>query len=545
MGNMRRGIPRIFKDGYRQFSGVEEAVLKNIEAVKQLCEIVRTSFGPNGMNKMVINHIDKLYVTADAGTIISQLEIAHPAARVVKLAAGMQEQEVGDGSNFVIMFAGELLKKAGELIHMGLHPADIVAGYTMAARKAQELLGELSIYKEENLTDPEKMAYAIKTAIAAKQYGLEDSLAKVTAEACILAMPKNPFNFNVMSVRTEPVPGGRVEDAYVIKGLVGDHRVKSTVRECSDAKVLVLNCTLDAPQTETKSTVMLKSADELLNYTKTEEENIEKIVKSIVDSGVKLVICLEKIGDLAIHYINKYKLMCFRVTSKWTMRRMCRLMGARPCVSVHDFRPDDLGYCSKVYMKEIGGSTITVFDTESEKAKLATIVTRGSTDQILQDVDRAIDDGINVCRNMTRDARFVAGAGAMELELARRIAKWGKTVTGLEQYSIQKYAESLEVVPRTLAENSGLNDTEIISKLYSAHESDAANATKIGVDIVNGGVDDMTAKGVVDLLATRAMGLRLASNSAITLLRVDHIIMAKQAGGPKKPKGRGHWDDND
>lgn len=545
MGSMRRGIPRIFKDGYRQFTGIEEAVLKNIEAVKQLCEIIRTSFGPNGMNKMVINHIDKLYVTADAGTVLSQLEVAHPAANVVKLATMMQEQEVGDGSNFVIMFAGELLKKAGELIHMGLHPADIVAGFQQAAKKAQEMLGELSIYKEENLFDVEKVADAIKTAIAAKQFGLEDHLAKVTAQACVQAMPKNPFNFSVDNVRSEPILGGRVEDAYVIRGLTGDHRVKSSIREVQDAKLLVFNCTLDAPQTETKSTVMLRTADELLNYSSSEEKNIDKIIKSIADSGVKLIISLEKIGELALHYINKYKIMCFRITSKWQMRRFCRLLGARPCVSVHGFTPDDMGYCKHVYMKEVGGQTLTIFDTESEKTKLATIITRGSTDQILKAVDRAIDDGINVVRNMTRDARFLAGAGAAEVELARRLSKWGKTITGLEQYAIQKYAEALEVVPRTLAENSGLNDTEIISKLYSAHESDAPNAHKIGVDILNGGVDDMTAKGVIDHLGTRAMGLRLSSNAAITILRVDHIIMAKQAGGPKKPKSRGHWDDND
>jgi len=545
MGNMRRGIPRLFKDGYRQFTGVEEAVLKNIEAVKQLCEIVRTSYGPNGMNKMVINHIDKLYVTADSGTIISQLELAHPAANVVKLAADMQAQEVGDGSNFVVMFAGELLRKAAELIHMGLHPADIVSGYDMAQKKAREILETLAIYKEENLHDALKVADGIKTAIAAKQHGLEDSLSKVTAEAAAMCMPKNPFNFDPYSVRTETVLGGRVEDSYVIKGLTGDHRVKSALREVTDAKVLILNCTLDAPQTETKSTIMIKSADELLNYSKGEEENVEKIVKSIADSGIKLVICLEKIGELALHYINKYKLMLFRVTSKFHMRRMCKLMGARPVVNVHSFRPSDLGFCKRAYMKEIGGQTITVFDSDADKTKLATIVIRGSTDQILNDICRAVDDGVNVIKQMTRDARFIAGAGAAELELALKIKKWGLTVKGMEQYAIQKYAEALEVIPRTLAENSGLNDTEIITKLYSAHESEAPEAAKIGVDIAAGGIGDMTEQGVVDLLATRMMGIRLASNAAMTLLRVDHIIMAKQAGGPKKPKNRGHWDDND
>merc|ERR1711964_630507 len=229
------------------------------------------------------------------------------------------------------------------------------------------------------------------------------------------------------------------------------------------------------------------------------------------------------------------------------MRRLCRLLKARPCVDLN-VRADDLGYAEKVYTKVIGDKTMSVFEQGPElkdAGSVRTILVRGATKNILDDVVRAVDDGVNTYRAMTRDSRFISGAGAAELELARRLAQFGAESTGMEQYAIKKFAPALEVVPRTLAENSGMDGTEIVAKLYAAHEADDESAARIGVDIKNNGVADMTQQGVFDLLATRKKGLDLAAHAVLTILRVDHIIMAKQAGGPKKPTNRGHWDDND
>jgi len=578
---MTRGIPHLFKDGYKQFSGIEEAVLRNCDAVVELSEVVRTSFGPNGLSKIVINRIEKVFVTTDAATIIAELEVQHPAAKVLCMAAGMQQREVGDGANFVVMFCGELLRQAQNLLRSGLHPSDLIRGYTMAEKKAQEFLKELVIYEiqKNDLLDKDKLVIGIKSAISSKQYGLEDFLSELVAEACLNS---NPLNFNVDNIRSVKVLGGSVLDSSLVKGLVIEAQPKSHTTYKEKTKVAVFTCSFESTQTETKGNILLHNAQELLNYTKGEEDFLHAIVKGLHDMGVGVIVVGEKISDTALHFMDKYHMVVIKLISKFALRRLCRTTKARPCVIINDVRPDDLGYVNKVYTQEIGNEHVTVFSqVEMGESEVSTIIIRGATDTVLQDVERAIDDGVNMVRAMTRNGRFVAGAGACEIEIARRVAKYAATVPGLEQYAIEKYAEALEVVPRTLAENTGLNDSEIIAKLYTAHEgteekekinieddSDLTtselkekehqkeetkeksktiakpNAAIVGIDIINGGVRDMTKEGVIDLMATRQMGIKLATQAATTILRVDHIIMKKPAGGPRAPK-RGHWDDND
>jgi len=258
-----------------------------------------------------------------------------------------------------------------------------------------------------------------------------------------------------------------------------------------------------------------------------------------------VIIAGEKIGEMALHFIDKYKIVAIHVVSKWALRRLCRSLKARPCVQLHGVRREDLGSVAAVRVEEIGSQNLMVFEqAKSKESPVSTILIRGATHAVLQDVERAIDDGVNIVRAMTRNGKFVAGAGAVEIEIARRISKYATEVSGLEQYAIQQYGNAFEVVPRTLTENSGLNDTEVLTKLYTAHEDSSPDAHKIGIDISDGSVKDMTKEGVIDLMATRQLGIKLASQSAVTILRVNHIIMKKPSGGPK-PQKHGHWDDND
>ena len=353
-------------------------------------------------------------------------------------------------------------------------------------------------------------------------------------------------------------------DSQIIKGMVVERAPKSACTYAESTKVAIFTCSLDSTQTETKGTVLLHDAEELMNYNQSEEDFIHGVIKKLKDMGVGVLIVGEKISEMAIHYIDKYKMVALRLNSKWTLRRLCRAVRARPVVTLTGVRDADLGVCNKVYTKEIGNDHVTIFEQVNVgESEVSTIVIRGATVTAIKDVERAVDDGVNMVRAMTRNGKFVAGAGAVEIELARKLNKYATTVSGIEQYAIKAYAKSLEVVPRTLAENSGFNDTEILSKLYKAHAEDAVVSksdddknddpilkdiksvpSNVGVDIVNGGVRDMAKAGVLDLMATRQMGLKLATQSAMTILRVDHIIMKKPAGGPKKPN-RGHWDDND
>jgi len=539
---MRKGIPKLFKDGYKQFTGVEEAILNNTEAVKQFAEIVRTSFGPNGMNKIVINHIEKVFVTSDCATIVQELRVEHPAANVVVQAAAMQEREIGDGSNFVVILSGELLKKAEELIGMGLHPSDIVSGYDKASKRCLSYLETLTVNVTFDLTNPDDLAQACLTSISSKCFGQEKILAQKVAQACKIAMPDNPLEFLVDNVRFCKILGSSVEQSDVVNGMVLQYRSKTSTRKVENAKVLVLTTNVGLREMDATANVLFENADDLLNFSRSEEEIVEGSIKRFSEMGVKMMVLSNKPSDLETHYLNKYGIYTVIIISKFGRRRLCRMLGARMCVT-KDISPEDLGHVGLCEEIEIGGRRVTrVVQNEGESC-VATIVVRGPSENIMNDVVRACSDGVNTIRAMCRESGFVPGAGATEIELSRLIQDFGATQSGLDQYAIKAYGEALEVVPRTLAANSGMDFEDTIAKLYAAHSKGNPAA---GIDIIQKDVvDDVAMNGVLDLLVTKRFGLRLASNSAITILRVDHIIMAKPAGGPKKPERQGHWDDDD
>merc|ERR1719331_1373923 len=474
------------------------------------------------MNKMVINHLEKLFITNDSATIVQELEVQHPAAKLLVMASKMQEAEVGDGTNLVVVLAGDLLKN-------GLHCSEIIAGYTTSLTKALEELDKCVCYSAPQgvLHDPIELAKALKHVIAAKQYGNEDLFAAKIAEACVLAMPENEANFNTDNVRVAKIVGNSVHATTVVQGMCLTRGVLGTVQDVTEAKIAVYGIPLDSAMTETKGTVLLKSAEELKAYSNSEEESLEAVIKAIADVGTKVIICGQAVGELALHYIEKYGMMVMKQPSKFELRRLCRTTGANALVRLEPPTEKDLGFCKHVHVKEIGSTRCTLFDHEQDNSKLATIVVRGSTANIMDDVERAIDDGINVVKSMTRDARFVPGAGAVELRLADALQQYGEAQPGLDQYAITKFGLALEVVPRTLAENAGIDAAETIAAMYKAHKGGQGG---VGIDINALKAGDC---GVLDLLATKKEALKLAAEAAITVLRVDSIIMSKPAGGPK------------
>ncbi|CAG8537912.1 3581_t:CDS:2 [Ambispora gerdemannii] len=540
----KSSYPQLFKEGYKIQQGVDEAVLRNIQATHELSEIVRTSYGPNGRNKMVINHLEKLFVTNDAATIIRELEVVHPAAKLLVMASQQQEQEVGDATNFVIVFAGELLQKAENLLRMGLHPSEIVQGYELARDKALEILEELSVETVKDPRSPAELSKAINTAIAAKQYGYEDILTDLVIEAALSIMPKNASVFNVDNIRVVKIMGSSIHESKVVKGMVFGREPEGVVRKAQKAKIAIYTCPLDAAQTETKGTVLIHNAQEMLNFTKGEEKHIEKIYKEIADAGVKVVVSGSAIGELSQHYLNRFGIMAVKVLSKFDLRRLCRVTGASALARLGAPTPEEMGHCDIVETVEIGGDRVTVFRQEDESSKTATIVVRGATQNHLDDIERAIDDGVNTVKAVLRDNRLVPGAGAAEMELVKRLLSFGEKTPGLNQHSIKKFAESLEVIPRTLAEGAGLDATEILSKLYAAHHQSDQN--NVGVDVENekDGTIDAANAGIFDLLVAKSWALRYATEAALTVLRVDQIIMSKPAGGPKPPKGNPDWDED-
>lgn len=538
------GIQSMLKEGHRHLSGLEEAVLKNIEACKQLSQITRTSYGPNGMNKMVINHLDKLFVTNDAGTIVNELEVQHPAAKLLVIAGKAQQEEIGDGANLTISFAGELLQNAEELIRMGLHPSEIVTGYTKAINKTLELLEELLEEGSENMDvrNKDEVILRMRSPVASKQFGLENVLCPLIAEACIQVCPKNPANFNVDNVRVAKLLGGGLLNCSIVRGMVLKSDAVGTIKRIEKAKVAVFVSGVDTTATETKGTVLIHSAEQLENYAKTEEAKVEELIKAVADSGAKVIVSGGSVGEMALHFCERYKLMVLKILSKFELRRFCRTTGAVAMLKLGQPNPDDLGHVDSVSVEEIGGVRVTVVRNEEGGNSVSTVVLRGSTDSILDDLERAVDDGVNTYKAMCRDSRIVPGAAATEIELAKRLKEFSFKETGLDQYAIAKFAESFEMIPNTLAENAGLNAMEIISSLYAEH---ASGNSKVGIDLEEGACKDVSIMKIWDLYVTKLFALKFAAEAACTVLRVDQIIMAKPAGGPRRPQQGAGMDGDD
>ncbi|KAF2164674.1 hypothetical protein M409DRAFT_67787 [Zasmidium cellare ATCC 36951] len=555
----------LFKPGYQNYDAEDGAVIRNIDACRTIASTVQTSLGPYGRNKIVINHLQKMILTNDAATILRELEVVHPAAKLLVMASQQQEAEMGDATNLVIVLAGELLKKAEELIRMGLKTSEIVQGYERAGKFALSTLEELEIDRVEDIRNQQELAKAIRTVVAAKQSGSEDVLAEMVAEAVLAVLPKNPYNFNVDNIRVVKIMGGSLEQSKVVKGMVFGREPDGTVKKATKAKVGVFSCPIDISQTETKGTVLIKNSKELLNFTKGEEQQMENTIKELHDSGLRVVVAGATVGELALHYLNRFGILVIKVLSKFELRRLCRVVGATPLARLGAPMPDEMGNVDIVETLEIGGDRVTVFRQENEQTRTATLVLRGATQNHLDDVERAVDDGVNVFKAITRDPRLVPGAGAAEMQLIERITALADKTSGLGQYAIRKYAEAFEVIPRTLAESAGLDATEVLAKLYTAHHSAAstsksqANGSKgdeddeeipcLGVDIdtssgQGNGTIDAEEEGILDLMVSKSWAIKLATDAARTVLSVDQIIVARQAGGPKPPGPNPNWDED-
>lgn len=392
----------------------------------------------------------------------------------------------------------------------------------------------------------------MRPALASKQYGNEDILAPLVAQAVALVLPtaatsstssgtttttKTLREFNVDNVRVVKIMGGSLQDSRVVRGMIFNREPEGVVKKITDgAKVAVFTCGLDISQTETKGTVLLHNAKELSTFSGGEEKQLEKIVKEIADSGVKAIVTQSSVGELAMHYCNRFNILVVKILSKFEVRRLCRLLGATPLARMGAPTPEEAGWADVIETTEVGGDRVTVVRQEDgkpggkAKPKMATVVLRGATSNLLDDVERAIDDGVNVVKALTRDDRLVPGAGATEIELSRRIFDLGEKTSGLNQHAIKKFAEALEVVPRTLADNAGLDATEVVGTLTAKHVG--GQGADVGVDIEGESQDgtiSTTDQQILDVLSAKLWALRYATGAAVSVLNIDSIIMVRSS----------------
>lgn len=391
------------------YSGLEEAIYRNISACKEFSHSVRSAYGPNGMNKMIINHLNKQFVTSDAGTIIRELDIEHPAAKLIVLASQMQEMEVGDGTNFVVIFAGSLLEQAEELLRLGVTTAEIADGYQKALVKALEVLEKSILHKVSAVTEPNKentpVIEVLRTAVMSKQYGQEDFVANLIYKACTAVVNETNTQFNVDNIRVCKILGSSLFKSEIVNGMVFKRFVEGNITSALTAKIALYACPVDIMQTETKGTVLIKSADELTKFSRGEESLLEQQIKAIADSGAKVVVAGAKFGDMALHYCNKYELMAVRLMSKFDLRRLSKAVNGTVLPRLTPPTQEELGFCDAVVVEELGDTSIVAFRSQNNDSRIATVVIRGATDNFMDDIERAIDDGVNTYKGITKDGR--------------------------------------------------------------------------------------------------------------------------------------------
>ena len=502
------------------------------------------------MNKLIVNNLNKLFVTNDAGTILREVEVEHPAARLILLASQQQDREVGDATNLVIVLVSELLTQAEKLLRMGLKASIVVEGYELAFARVQEIISkeseELLSSEHVSLKDLKPL---LRSVIGSKQFGLEEKLSKLVAEAVDITLPiSNPRAFNVDNVRCVKIMGASLSSSHVVHGMVFNREASSQIKSISGPgplKIAVFSCPISSSRTETKGTVLLHDAKEMLDFSRGEEAILSRQISEIASSGARVIVSGDQISDLAIHFIDRAGMMAVRIPSKFDLRRLCRALGATPLARLGAPLAEELGSAQSVESLEIGSDRCTVFKSADESGgRLATVVLRGSTQNALDDLERSIEDAVNTVRTIvTRDGRIVPGAGACEMAISRAISRFADLTPGVSQYAIRAFAESFEIVPRILAMNAGFDSFDCLARLTAAQES---CGPRQGLNITDSASPLLDAKsvGIVDSLAAKSSAIHLAVDTAMTVLRVDQIIMSKPAGGPK-PRAPGSQDADD
>ena len=375
----------------------------------------------SALKKRVVNHIDKTFVTSDAATILKELEVAHPAAKMLQLACKMQEEECGDATNFVVTFAGELLSHAENLIRMGLHPSQILLGYEEASKKALEFLNEIESYQVTDLKDVSQVAKALKATVGSKVPNYSDFFSTLVAKACINSLPDVPTRFDIDNIRVIQILGSSIDDSTVMSGMVARRAAEGSIDRMPKPRIAAFSCPLDTQYAETKGTVLISNANDLLNYSKGEEDLAEKFVQKLVNANVNVVVSGGSISDIVLHFLDKYKIMAIRIMSKFELRRIARAIRATILSKLEAPTPEEIGECDDVCVQEIASEKLVVFKRDTEDCKLSTIILRGSTKNVLEDVERAIDDGVNVFRSLVREKEFCPGAGSTEIVINKII----------------------------------------------------------------------------------------------------------------------------
>ena len=528
----------VLKEGTKRERG-KGAQYNNIAAAKAVADAVRSTLGPRGMDKMLVDSLGDVVITNDGVTILKEIDIEHPAAKMLVEVAKTQDAEAGDGTTTAVILAGELLKKAEDLIDQNIHPTVITSGYRQAAEKAHDVLDKVAT--KVSIKDLDILRDVAITSMSSKSAsGHKERLADIAVKAVTtVAEQKADGSYfvdedNIQIVKKQ---GGSIADTELVEGIIVDkERVHPGMpAQVENAKIALLDAAMEVKKTEIDAKIEITDPSQLQAFLSEEENMLKGMVEKVRKSGATVVFCQKGIDDLAQHYLSKEGIYAVRRVKKSDMEKLAKATGGKIVTKLDELSKDDLGNAKHAYEKKIGDDEMT-FVTGCRNPKAISILIRGGTEHVVDEVERSLEDAVSVAAVTIEDGKIVYGGGASATEIAFGLRDFASTVGGREQIAIEAFADAIEVIPRTLAENAGLDPIDTLIELRKEHKKGSKTA---GVDVFTGKITDMKKNKVIEPIRVGSQAISSATDAAVMILRIDDVIAAKSGGKPGGPGGGG------
>ena len=530
----------ILKEGTSRRRG-REAQRNNIMAARIIAEVLRSTLGPRGMDKMLIDSLGDITITNDGATILDEIEVEHPAAKMMVEVAKTQDDMVGDGTTTAVVLAGELLKRAEELLDQNIHPTVIVSGYRKAVQKAVEVLNKIGV--EVDLEDRETLKKIALTSMASKAVGAaREHLAEIAIDAVkqIVEERGGKRVADIDNIQVIKKEGKSIFDTQLVNGIIIDKEVvhPGMPKRIADAKIALLNCPLEVEKTEFNAEIRIRDPTQMKAFLDQETRMLKEMVEKIKAIGANVVFCQKGIDDMAQHFLAKEGILAARRVKQSDMEKLARATGGRIVTNLDDLKTEDLGTAGLVEEKKVGDDKM-IFVEKCKNPRSVAILIRAGLERMVDEAERAMHDALSVVSDVIENNKIVAGGGAVEAEIAKHLRDYATTVGGREQLAIEAFAESIEIIPKTLAENAGLEPIDIMVELRAAHEK--TDGQFMGVDVYNGKIVNTYEKGVIEPLAVKEQAIKSAAEAASMILRIDDVIAAskpkEEEKGPEKYGG--------
>ena len=526
----------ILREGTKRDKG-KDAQFNNISAARVIADSVRSSLGPRGMDKMLVDSMGDVVITNDGVTILKEMDVQHPAAKMLVEVAKTQDAEVGDGTTTSVIIAGELLKKAIDMIDANVHPTLITAGYRLANIKAQEILKKVS--KKVTINDEKLLKQIACTAMISKSVNKsKEAFADMVVDAVKTIIDKDEkgnYFADLKNIQTVKKSGGNMEESIIIKGLIIDKEPvsPSMPKLIKDAKIALIDAAFEVKKTETEAKIQITDPSQLAGYVAEEENMLKRMVAQIKKSGANVIFCQKGIDDLAQHFFAKEGIYACRRVKKSDMERLARSTGASICNKIEEISKEDLGYAATVELRHVEDEYYT-FITGCKDPKTVSILIRGGTNHVTDEVERSLVDAWSVVKVSIEDGMIVTGGGSTAMEIAMNLRDYAQTVGGREQIAIEAFASAMEVIPTTLAENAGLDPINITIEMRKQHKAGKVNA---GLNPFTGKVEDMLKLDVIEPYRIGKQAINSATDAAVMILRIDDVIASR--GSPQPQMGEG------